>query len=110
MARRFASLVPFYEYDESRFFQTDGAPENIAAARRAGFMQLSQFFAERFKKTAELTGEIAGGVSDLQFTSRYPVPFQFSGYVRQPFKPGTFLQTSSGVNLPHLHAHRPPPL
>src|SRR6267142_820838 len=42
MARRFASLVPFYEYDESRFFQTDGAPENIVAARRAGFERLSK--------------------------------------------------------------------
>jgi len=106
MARRFASLVPFYEYDESRFFQTDGAPENIAAARRAGFMQLSQLFAERFKKTAELTGEIAGGVSDLQFTSRYRVPFQFSGYVRQHFKPGTFLESSSGVNVTDLDGNR----
>ena len=106
MARRFASLVPFYEYDESRFFQTDGAPENIAAARRAGFMQLSQLFAERFKKTAELTGEIAGGVSDLQFTSRYRVPFQFSGYVRRHFKPGTFLESSSGVNVTDLDGNR----
>jgi len=106
MARRFASLVPFYEYDESRFFQTDGAPENIAAARRAGFMQLSQLFAERFKKTAELTGEIAGSVSDLQFTSRYRVPFQFSGYVRQHFKPGTFLESSSGVNVTDLDGNR----
>src|ERR1700704_804908 len=38
MARRFASLVPFYEYDDSQFFRTDGAPEDVVAARRAGFM------------------------------------------------------------------------
>src|SRR5260370_10797625 len=75
MARRFASLVPFYEYDESRFFQTDGAPENIAAARRAGFMQLSQFFAERLQKSPEITGANDRGVSRLQITSRYRVPF-----------------------------------
>jgi glutamate-1-semialdehyde 2,1-aminomutase len=106
MARRFASLVPLYEYDESRFFQTDGAPENITAARRAGFMRLSKLFAERFKKTAELTGEIAGGVSDLQFTSRYRVPFQFSAYVRQHFKSGTFLESSSGVTVADLDGNR----
>jgi glutamate-1-semialdehyde 2,1-aminomutase len=106
MARRFASLVPFYEYDESRFFQTDGAPENIVAARRAGFMQLSQVFAERFKKTAERTGDIAGGVSDLQFTSRYRVPFQFSAYVRRHFKSGTFLESSSGVTVTDLDGNR----
>ena len=106
MARRFASLVPFYEYDQSRFFQTDGAPENIVAARLAGFERLSKVFAERFKKTAELTGEIAGGVSDLQFTSRYRVPFQFSAYVRQQFKSGTFLESSSGVTVTDLDGNR----
>jgi glutamate-1-semialdehyde 2,1-aminomutase len=106
MARRFASLVPFYEYDESQFFGTDGAPEDIVAARRAGFLRLSKVFAERFKKTAELTGEIAGGVSDLQFTSRYRVPFQFSGYVRQHFKSGTFLESSSGVTVTDLDGNR----
>jgi glutamate-1-semialdehyde 2,1-aminomutase len=106
MARRFASLVPFYEYDESRFFQTDGAPEDIVAARRAGFTRLSNLFAERFKKTSELTGEIAGGVSDLQFTSRYRVPFQFSGYVRRHLKGGSFLESSSGVNVTDLDGNR----
>jgi glutamate-1-semialdehyde 2,1-aminomutase len=106
MARRFASLVPFYEYDESQFFGTDGAPEDIVAARRAGFLRLSKVFAERFKKTAELTGAIAGGVSDLQFTSRYRVPFQFSGYVRQHLKSGTFLESSSGVTVTDLDGNR----
>jgi glutamate-1-semialdehyde 2,1-aminomutase len=106
MARRFAALVPFYEYDESQFFRTDGAPENIVAARHAGFMRLSKVFAERFKKTAELTGEIAGGVSDLQFTSRYRVPFQFSSYVRRHFKSGSFLESSSGVTVTDLDGNR----
>ena len=106
MARRFASLVPFYEYDESRFFQTDGAPGNIVAARRAGFMRLSRLCAERFKKTAELTGEIADSLSDLKFTSRYRVPFQFSGFVRRHFKPGAFVESSSGVTGTDLDGNR----
>jgi glutamate-1-semialdehyde 2,1-aminomutase len=106
MARRFASLVPFYEYGESRFFDTDGAPENIAAARRAGFMRLAAVFAQRFKKTAELTGEIIGSVSDLQFTSRYRVPFQYSSLVQQHFKAGSFLETSSGVEVTDLDGNQ----
>src|ERR1700738_2003181 len=106
MARRFASLVPFYEYDDSQFFRTDGAPEDIVAARRAGFKRLSQVFAERFKKTAELTGEIAGGVSDLQFTSRYRVPFQFSRFATQHFKAGAFVESSSGVTVTDLDGNR----
>ena len=40
MSRRFASFVPFYEYDESLFFRADHAPENVAAARRDGFNRL----------------------------------------------------------------------
>jgi glutamate-1-semialdehyde 2,1-aminomutase len=106
MARRFASQVPFYEYGESQFFQTDGAPGNIVAARRAGFERLSKLFAERFKKTADLTDEIAGSVSDLQFTSRYRVPFQFSAYVRRHFKSGSFVESSSGVTITDLDGNR----
>ena len=106
MARRFASLVPFYEYDASHFFRVDAAPEEIAAARRAGFMRLAAIFAERFKQTAHLTGEIAGSVSDLQFTSRYRVPFQFSGFVRQHFKAGAFVESSSGVTVTDLDGNR----
>jgi glutamate-1-semialdehyde 2,1-aminomutase len=106
MARRFSSLVPFYEYDAGHFFRADAAPEEIAATRRAGFMQLSRLFAERFKKTAALTGEVAGGVSDLQFTSRYRVPFQFSAYVRRHFNSGTFVESSSGVTVTDLDGNR----
>jgi glutamate-1-semialdehyde 2,1-aminomutase len=106
MARRFASLVPFYEYDDSRFFRADAAPEEIAAARRAGFARLAAVFAERFKKSAELTVEIAAGVSDLQFTSRYRVPFQFSGYVRRHLKVGAFAESSSGVIITDLDGNR----
>jgi glutamate-1-semialdehyde 2,1-aminomutase len=106
MARRFASLVPFYEYGDAHFFRADAAPDAIAATRRAGFMRLAAVFAERFKKTADLTGEIAASVSDLQFTSRYRVPFQFSGFVRRHFKAGVFLESSSGVMVTDLDGNR----
>ncbi len=79
-----------------------GRPANVAAARRAGFMRLAAIFEERFKKTAALTGEISASVSDLQFTSRYRVPFQFSGLVRQYFRTGSFAESSSGVTVTDL--------
>jgi glutamate-1-semialdehyde 2,1-aminomutase len=102
LARRFASEVPFYEYDETQFFRADGAAENVAAARREGFLRLAAVFAARYRETADLTDEIVGGVSDLQFTSRYRVPFQFSRFVREHFKAGSFLQSSSGVTVTDL--------
>ena len=41
IARRVASLVPGYVYDEARFFGSDGAPPEIVARRREGFMRLA---------------------------------------------------------------------
>ncbi len=106
MARRVASLVPFYEYGDDRFFCADAAPEEVAATRRAGFMRLAGVFAERFKRTADLTADIAGALSDLQFTSRYRVPFQFSGYLRRHFKTGAFAESSSGVTVTDLDGNQ----
>ncbi len=106
MARRFARLVPFYEYDEARFFAADAAPPHIAAQRRAAFMRLAAYFADHFQKTAAMTGDIVDAVSDLQFTSRYRVPFQFSRVVREHFKTGAFLESSSGVSVTDLDGNR----
>ena len=106
MARRMARLVPFYEYGEDRIFSADGAPGEVAAARRAGFMQLSGVFAQRFATTAAKTSELAGSVSDLQFTSRYRVPFQFSRFVREHFKTGSLLESSAGPTVTDLDGNR----
>jgi glutamate-1-semialdehyde 2,1-aminomutase len=106
MARRLAALVPFYEYDEERIFRADAAPEEVAAARREGFMRLSALFAQRFALTAARTGELESAISDLQFTSRYRVPFQFSRFVRQHFKAGTLLESSAGPMVTDLDGNR----
>jgi len=52
MARRFASLVPFYEYDEEQFFCSDDPPAEIAVHRRAAFARLSRLYRERFEPSA----------------------------------------------------------
>ena len=102
MARRFAALVPFYEYDEHLFFRADAPPEEVALRRKAGFMRLAEQFRTRFSKTAELTDETRDGVSDLQFTDRYRVPFQFSRLVRENLGTSTFMQSSNGVTVTDL--------
>ena len=93
MSRRFAALIPFYDYDEAHFFNADGAPAQIAVQRRDGFFKLAALYAQRFVKTARATSEVAPEVADLQFTSRYRVPFQFSRIVRQNLSAGSFLQS-----------------
>ncbi|MDR3537561.1 MAG: aminotransferase class III-fold pyridoxal phosphate-dependent enzyme [Acetobacteraceae bacterium] len=102
MARRIASLIPFYEYDEQRFFRSDDAPEAVAAQRRDGFLKLSRLYRERFARTSARTTEAARGISDLQFISAYRVPFQYSRFVRQHLSAGSFLESSSGVTVTDL--------
>ncbi len=101
-SRRFAALVPLYEYSETEFFAADGAPAAVAANRRNGFFRLAALFAQRHAKSAALTASVQSGVSDLQFTSRYRVPFQFSSLIRHHFKLGTFVQSSSGPTVTDL--------
>ncbi len=106
IARRIAALVPFYEYDDARFFRSDDAPEEIAARRRTGFMRLSAFSRERFRETLRLTAEIEADVSDLQFTGAYRVPFQYRRLVREHLEAGAFVRSSSGVTLTDLDGNR----
>jgi glutamate-1-semialdehyde 2,1-aminomutase len=106
MARRIASLVPFYEYDEARFFCSDDAPEEIAARRRAGFMRLAALYATRFAATTRRTAEVVDSISDAQFTDAYRVPFQYSRYVRERLKTGGFVQSSAGVMLTDLDGNQ----
>ena len=106
LARRLARLVPFYEYDEARFFRSDGAPSAIADARGASFHALAARLKARAPRTLGLGAELAQGVSDMQFTSRYRVPFQFSRLVRQHLKVGSLVARSSGVLLEDLDGNR----
>ena len=102
MARRIASMIPFYEYDEHRFFRSDDPPEEVAVRRRDGFMRLAGLYHQRFVQTKALTAEAAAGISDLQFIGAYRVPFQFGRLVRQHLTAGSFLAASSGVTVTDL--------
>jgi glutamate-1-semialdehyde 2,1-aminomutase len=102
MARRIASWVPGYAYDEARFFNADGASADTQARRRAGFRRLCAEFGERFARSAALTAQAREGLSDLQFTSAYRVPFQFSPYLRAHLKLGGFVQASAAVTVTDL--------
>jgi glutamate-1-semialdehyde 2,1-aminomutase len=106
IGRWLSSLIPFYEYDEGQFFRADDAPDEVEEQRRAGFTRLAALYAQRFAKTARLTSEVQGELADLQFTARYRVPFQFSGFVRQHFNAGSFVESSSGPTTTDLDGNR----
>src|SRR5438874_5079046 len=99
MSRRVARLVPFYEFDISDFFRTDGAPSEVATKRQDGFFRLAALYQQRFAQSRKATAEAERQISDLQFTQAYRVPFQYSRLVRENLGAGSFVQASSGITV-----------
>lgn len=106
LAKRMAGQLPYYRYDDARFFDADDAGGEVAARRRAGFGKLAALYAGRFPKTAALTAETRQGLSDLQFTGRYRVPFQFAETTRAHLGIGAFMERSEGPWLIDLDGNR----
>jgi glutamate-1-semialdehyde 2,1-aminomutase len=101
-SKRLAKLVPFYEFGEERFFDSDGAPAAVVAERRAGFERLARQLNALAPRTIAATDRLEPGVSDLQFTRAYRVPFQYSRYVAASIKLGGIAHASSGVTFTDL--------
>ena len=68
MAKRISRLIPFYDYDETRFFAADDAPSEIVLKRKKALDKLSAFYAKQYVRSAALTKIAAESISDLQFT------------------------------------------
>ena len=105
MAKRVARMVPGYSYDESGFFGSDAAPAEVQARRRAGFHRLATQLTERHPLSIEATRHAREGLSDLQFTGSYRVPFQYSAYLRRHLSLGGFVQRTDGVTVTDLDGH-----
>lgn len=102
MARRIARQIPAYAYDSRQFFRADDPAEDVALAREAAFARLSDLFRTRFAKSRAETESVRSGLSDLQFTGLYRVPFQFAGPVRHNLGAGAFMAASDGVTITDL--------
>jgi len=106
MAKRVAGLIPGYAYDEAAFFASDGASAEVIARRKAGFARLSEQLNTRHAKSIEKSAQLRELLPDLQFTGSYRVPFQYSPFLREHLKLGSFLQGSEGVKVEDLDGER----
>ncbi|MDE1948578.1 MAG: aminotransferase class III-fold pyridoxal phosphate-dependent enzyme [Burkholderiales bacterium] len=106
MAKRVATWLPGYAYGEQRFYDSDGAPAEVAAQRRSALDRLGALYRSRYAKSLEATARAAEGLSDLQFTGRYRVPFQYGAHLREHLKVGAFMESSDGVMLTDLDGNR----
>ncbi len=98
-SKRVASLIPFYEFGEERFFDSDDAPADVADRRRRAFRKLAEDYAKRYPRTIALKAEVKSAISDMQLTDAYRVPFPFSRMVSENLGASPFLEVSSGVTL-----------
>jgi glutamate-1-semialdehyde 2,1-aminomutase len=105
-AQRLARWVPYYDYGQTPVFDQDGAPPDVVAMRLLAFEHLSQHLESSCPKTLAATRDIKPHVSDVQFTSRYRVPFQFSRWAQDRLPMGYFWQASDGVWLTDLDHNR----
>jgi glutamate-1-semialdehyde 2,1-aminomutase len=96
MSSRLAKLLPAVRYEEARIFDADGAPQGVIHARRQGLQRLAQVFTERYPRSRAMAVDTAQQLSDMQLTSRYRVPFQFSDYIREKLPMASFIVETRG--------------
>jgi len=102
IAKRIAGLLPGYNYDENVFFNSDGASSAVVERRRDGFFKLAALYAARFPQSVAMTASAREIISDMQFTGRYRVPYQYSDFLSRHIKSGSFVKASQGVTVTDL--------
>ncbi len=102
IAKRIAGLLPGYAYDEDTFFNSDSADGPVVQRRRDGFARLAALYDARYPKSVAMTASARSIISDMQFTGRYRVPYQYTDYLTRHIKSGSFLQSSQGVTVTDL--------
>ena len=105
-SKRFTRLIPYYSYSEEQWFNCDGAPSSVAEQRKAALTQLGTDLINQSPLTLKRTAETKPLISDLQFTSNYRVPFQFTKELQKYIQMGSFWRESEGVWLTDLDGNR----
>ncbi|MEM1155769.1 MAG: aminotransferase class III-fold pyridoxal phosphate-dependent enzyme [Pseudomonadota bacterium] len=101
-SRRLATLVPYYEFDHTRFYNSDHAPGDIADRRQAAMQQLKSEVSTRQPETLAYSQSLENGISDVQFTNAYRVPFPYRTQLAKELKSVSILKASKGVQVQDL--------
>ena len=102
MARRVAKQLKYFEYDESHFYNSDGAPDVVAKKRQVALSLLTQKIQKSTIKTSEFSQSMASSISDVDFTSAHKVPFPYRKLLAKELKVGLVCEESSGVKVKDL--------
>jgi glutamate-1-semialdehyde 2,1-aminomutase len=102
ISKRIAAFIRFYSYEKTEVFDLDHAPDNIVSSRKIAFEHLTDNFRRKYPKSVQLSEESEASISDMQFINAYRVPFQFRQLVKDNFKVGSYVQSTSGVKITDL--------
>ncbi|MEM6581891.1 MAG: aminotransferase class III-fold pyridoxal phosphate-dependent enzyme [Pseudomonadota bacterium] len=101
-SRRLAKLVPYYEFDHTRFYNSDNAPSDIAGRRQAAMQRLKSEVSNRQPETLAYSQSLENSISDVQFTNAYRVPFPYRTQLAKELKSVSILRASKGVQVQDL--------
>lgn len=98
-SRRIARIIPQFDYGPQRFFNSDGASDELIKKRQAGFEQLVTLLNEKSPKTIAFYNKLEHSISDVAFTNAYRVPFPYRKYLKEHLKVGAMVEASKGVQI-----------
>jgi len=101
-SRRVARLVPFFSYDETGFFASDGAPVSVVQQRRNAIRVLQSNAEQQSPETLAHCRAIQNSVSDVRFTNRYRVPFPYSQQLPDCLRSGSMADETRGSQIRDL--------
>jgi len=96
-SRRIARLVPYFSYDETHFFCSDGAPTEISQQRRQAFFKLATALNEQSPASQAFNDSLENSISDVRFTNAYRVPFPYREMVSKHLKLAAITENTAGV-------------
>jgi len=97
MARRLARLLPGYALRGDDFYASDGADDSLVRRRREALGRLAAELRAQAPRGIALTDEARERLSDLRFTSRYRVPFQYTDELASVLPGSVFVDATDGA-------------
>jgi glutamate-1-semialdehyde 2,1-aminomutase len=98
-SRRVSKWIPYFEYDDTTFFNCDDAPPEVSNLRRQSLRELDEQFQQTMPKGIELCESLQQGISDVHFTQTYRIPFPFRKQLERQLKTGIAVDRTQGVKV-----------
>ncbi|MFK5984394.1 MAG: aminotransferase class III-fold pyridoxal phosphate-dependent enzyme [Pseudomonadota bacterium] len=104
-SRRISKLIPYFEYDQYAFFNSDKAPETITKKRINAFNRLKEKLNKQYFHSISFSDSLEKSVSDVAFTNAYRVPFPYQRFISENIRIANVAIESSDLKLKDLDSN-----